>query len=257
MAFILTSLSKIAQTISFYFIPLDSATVYQFSSAFEILTGLRPFKLVFPYGRKRPPQVRFSWIGFAFSFLHLHAFGVSCAVVLFADMEPLTIFACNPLASVQTTCMNWLHVLNTFIIFLCSYVRYDRDKKMVCKLQRLEANLLALRVTTVQFYRNSVRMILAAVLIAVSQISLSFFHGLYFYERIGVLPKEYVFSFNFALAMPAVYIQIVLMQFMLTIIYIRARVNTMNMALLRVLESEAKNVTVQSESNEIQIIFLN
>lgn len=257
MAFATACLTKISQGISFYLNPVDSTTVFQFVSAFEILTGLRPFKLVFPHGRKRPPQVSFSWIGFAFSLFHLHAFAASCAVVLFADMEPLTIFAFNPLASIQTTCMDWLHVLNTFIIFVCSYVRYDRDKKMVRNLQLLEANLIALKVNSVQFYRNTVRTTLVAVFLALLQITLSFFHGLYFYERIGVLPREYVFSFNFALAMPAVYIQIVLMQFMLAVIYVRTRINTMNTILLRVLESEANNVTVQNEANKIQIVFLN
>lgn len=256
MAFIRTSLSKTFHTIRFYLNPSDAVTVYQLGSAFEILSGLRPFKLAFPFGRKRPPKVSFSWIGFAFSFIHLHVFGVSCAVVLFADMEPLTIFTNNPLASIQTTCMDWLHVLNTLIIFVCSYVRYDRDKKVVGKIQQLEANLQALRVTSVQFQRNSVRIILASLLIDVMQFTLSFYHGLYFYKRIGVLSEKYALSFNVALAMPAVYIQIVLGQFILTVVYIRARMITLNTVLLNVLSSEA-NVPVQNESKKAQIDFLN
>lgn len=257
MASVASCLNKISHTISFYLNPLDYVTVFQLCSSFEILSGLRPFKLDFPYGRKRPPKVSFSWIGFAFSFFHLNAFGVSCAVVLFADMEPLTIFAFNPLASIQTTCMDWLHVLNTFIIFVCSYVRYDRDKKMVRNMQLLEANLRALRVSSVSFYRNSVRTILMAFILTVLQVMLSFFHGLYFYERIGTLPEEYVFSFTLALAMPAVYIQIVLMQFVLGVIYVRAQMNIMNTILLRVLELEANVTPLQSEAKKIHIVFHN
>lgn len=224
-----------------YFLnPLDVGSAYQRFSFYDILTGMHPFQLIIPKDGKRPLRMTLSPVGFIFSCIHMLAFGLSCGVVLTMNMQPMTIFKHNWLATVQQITLVWVQSLNTLIIFLFTYVRNDRDARMIDKLQAIDAHFVALGFNMVQFYRSSVRlMLIALILICVLLLGL-FVHGMYFYWRI--LDEELVLWFGIATVMPAVYIQVLFVQFMVLMTFLIVRMRHLNSVMLKVLSAEEGTV---------------
>lgn len=175
-------------------------------------------------------------IGFIFSCIHMLAFGLSCGIVLVMDPEPLTIFKDNWLATVQQTVLEWVQCLNTLVIFLFTYVRNNRDVLLISRLQVIDAHFVVLGYNIIQFYRDAVRsMLFALILIFVLLFGL-FMHGMYFYWR--VLEEQIIFLLGIATVLPAVYIQVLFVQFIILMTFQIIRMKHLNSVMLKVLTQE-------------------
>lgn len=224
------------QALHRYLNPLDVFSAYQRFSFYDILTGMHPFQLINSKTRKNPLRMVLSPSGLIFSCVHMLAFGLSSGVVLVMTPKPVTIFKDNALANVQQTILEWVQCLNTLIIFLFTYVRNDRDLLLISRLQVVDAHVEALGYDMVRFYRNSVLgMLFALILILILLVGL-FVHGMYFYWRF--LEDELVFLFGIATVMPAVYIQVLFVQFIILMAFNTIRMRQLNNVMLKVLKQE-------------------
>lgn len=223
------------QALHRYLNPLDVGSAYQRFSFYDILTGMHPFQLIISKSGK-VLRMALSPAGFIFSCVHMLAFGLSCGVVLVMNTEPVTIFQDSRLATIQQTILEWVQCLNTLVIFLFTYVRKDRDIQMISRLQVVDAHLVALGYNMLRFYRDSVRyMWIGMILIFIMLVGL-FVHGMYFYWRI--LEGDLVLLFGIATVMPAVYIQVLFVQFIILMTFQIIRMRQLNNVMLKVLGQE-------------------
>lgn len=219
-----------------YLNPLDVGSAYQRFSFFDILTGMHPFQLIVSKSEGVPLRMALSPVGFIFSCVHMLAFGLSCVIVLVMNIEPVTIFKDNWLATVQLTILEWVQSLNTLIIFLFTYVRNNRDVLLISRLQVVDAHLVALGYDMVLFYRNAVRSMLFSLIVFLIMLIGLFVHGMYFYWR--VFDEKLVFLLGITTVMPAVYIQVLFVQFIILMTFQIIRMRQLNNIMLTVLKQE-------------------
>lgn len=211
--------------------PLDVVSAYERFSFYEIISGMRPFQLIF--SQKGLLKMAFSPIGFIFACLHLMAFGYSCTIVMISEEQPVTIFMDDMLAYTQTVLMQWVQCLNTLLIFVCNFVYYDRDLKMLSKLQLVNNQMETLGFDMPTFYRQAVRSLFAVFVLVIVILVGLFVQGMYFYSR--VVEEQYLICYGIMYVMPTVYIQVQLVQFIILSTFQIVLSRQMNAILLEVL----------------------
>lgn len=224
------------QALHRYLNPLDVGSAYQRFCFYDILTGMHPFQLIISKAGNVSLKTALSPIGLIFSCVHMLAFGISCGIVLAMNTQPVTIFQHHRLATIQVTILEWVQCLNTFVIFLFTYVRNDRDLLLICKLQLVDAHLVALGFNMLRFYRDAIRWMLSSLVLICILLMGLFVHGMWFYWR--VLDDEVVLLLGISTVMPAVYIQVLFVQFIILMTFQIARMRQLNTVMLKVLKQE-------------------
>lgn len=227
----------------------DAASSFRLFTRFEKLCGLLPYSIRIPpsasssseetklWQRRRQPIIYLSPVGFALTCFHLVLFLASSLVVLYFNKDTITLFTdTSVLAEAQTTVLDFLHCINTFVIFICVFVRRNRDQLIAIVVQRNDAHFRAMGVDMKRFYVVAGWAALWSNLIVLAQLIGLFVHGMYFWSN--VLAEQLVFIYGFAMVMPTVYIQLMLMQCVISLLHIRVRFRVLNALLMKVFEHE-------------------
>lgn len=224
--------------------PVDVVSAFQRGSAYEIITGMHPFKLTIP--SKGLLKRSFSPIGFLFGCLHLLIFILAnFFVMLIYDEQPVTIFMDSLLAYIQTCLLQWLQFFNTILIFFCNFVYYDRDSKFISKLQLVDNHMEAHGFNMPQFYRQAVRSMFLILMLAILVIVGLLVQGFYFYSR--VVEEQYLLFYGIAFVMPSIYIQVQLVQFITLLTFQIVLSRQLNSMLLKVLR-----IAIQEDGSDTE-----
>lgn len=188
----------------------------------------------------------FSPIGFVFCCFHLLSFVLSkVAVEQITDEQPVTIFMDSLLAYIQTIMLQWVQSLNAVLIFLCNLLFYDRDQRLISKLQLVENHIEALGFNMPKFYRQALRNLFLVLILAILLLVGLFVEGLYFYSR--VVDKQYFISYGVAFVMPTIYIQVQLVQFIILLTFQTVLLRQLNAILWKVLSIAVEEDGTDSE----------
>lgn len=223
--------------------PQDIVSAYQRCSFYEIITGMHPFKLTI--SSTGLLKMKLSPIGFVISCLHLLAIGYAFIVVMTTVDQPVTIFMDSVLAQTQTAWLQWVQSLNTFLIFFCNFVYYDRDRILISKLQLVVNHMEAIGLNMTTFYRQAVRSLFLVFILVILVLVGLWVEGVYFYSR--VIDEKYFIFYGISFVMPPIYVQVQLVQFIILSTFQIVLSKQLNAMLLKILSAAVEEDGTDTE----------
>lgn len=237
--------------------------IYGIVVLFETLIGLRPYVLVNSADGK-PPRMQLSRLGCFMTFGHITNFAMCCVCMLYYD-PPLVVISDDMLNIYEARILTWLQCLNTFVIFtlvnnylktiieyiVMTYFRYTPKKVFIHR--NHDATLMPLhrrvsdhfnRITAYRserFYRKATVVTFVAFFTVVTMNVLIFTSKIYFMiDALRELPLWQVFVFSAATVFPMMYVEVILVQFALSLYLMRMQTDVLTEVLEDVCREETK-----------------
>lgn len=238
---------KVIQKIRGYFLndsQLDGFAAYRPFEVLEIIFGLRPYKLYFPLnGDISAPTTKLTKTRIAFTLFHVFSFVTACTIILCLHPALENAITNSPVEKIQNQLQDVLTCINTIIIFVSLFVCTDLNIPICVLISKIDHHCKIIGVNMEAFNKNMFYYSIFAFAFVLLWLIGLFIQGILYWAK--VTDNEYFVIFGIADVMPIVYIQIVLVQFCVAIVFLKIRWDNLNTILMELYKREQLNFNVQ------------
>lgn len=240
------SFRSICRTITRVLFPQDERTALDLILCFERFIGLQPFRVVHPADdaaneKDDTAQVVVSALGLPLACGFMLIFLICGCVYALLDPLGAQAISVDALTEVESDITAWLLVINAIAIFVQMFVgkRYECD---AAALQRkFVRHLCAIGVDRRQAHRSRSVVMWSALVIVLAALVTQYVHSILFLERtVPADEQQYLWIFSVAAVMPIMYVECVLVQFGIRVVFVRIQVGQLNELLGAVAEFEVR-----------------
>lgn len=218
----------------------EQLATHEYIRRFEICMGLRPFRLVYPPHTRQPPRLIISRIGVAMLVAHSLLFVLSASTVLTRDaLDGALAISDDSLALTESTIVAWLRVANAVAIFEQIVFRRDHEVLLAPLKRRVLAHLRAIGIDMRRMGRRTGAVLVMSFVFVACGLTTMYAHGFVYLQR--TLPQSeqcFLFLYSVATVMPSLYIELVFVQFCMTVAFQRIRIDEVNEVLSALCEYE-------------------
>lgn len=212
---------------------------YRLFRYLEIIFGFCPFEVKTNKQQKVKPSLKLFRVGLFFSIIHIFTYVTFCLVVVYVHPEVISIMNTN-FAIIQSHILNGLHLINTFIIFIWIYASRKRSILVFTCIYKIDRNCHLVGFNLRTFYRKMTLYATCAFLFILIWLFTACFHGFYFWSKI--IQHDLVLVYFTISVMPSVYMQLMLVQFCVAVLFLKARTDNLNRILMEVHRMECVNL---------------
>lgn len=208
----------------------------------ELCLGLHPFRLIHPPAanqgdvddydditKSNVPRLLLSKMGLLFCIANCIIYLLAVLTIQLISPTGALVIRDDAVANVEASLLPLLRFVNVLAIFGQLFLgkRYECHKFYL--LRRFERHLRALGADTSRAHRNSGNMMLLGLVPIVLGIASQVYVAVLFLERtVPPEDQEYLIIFSVAVVTPVMYIEMVIMQFCMRLVYLRIRVRQLN-----------------------------
>lgn len=210
----------------------ESIVIYEFV---ESLAGLKPHSIKENPITKQPIS-KVNYRGLICTIIHIFLFAGCTFVTMMVNNNVISVID-TKLAKTETFLMNTVKTLNTILIFSDLLWKYKAECKMFVLAKAMDLHLSVIGINMRHLYFKIFVVCLTMAAVFTLLLSSYFVNGLYFWAAIQentILASVHIIS----MVMPTIYMEMVLIQFILIVLYIRMRVHLLNNVLLKVYDRE-------------------